>query len=92
MPPSVEIHYFLLADVPTAQAKFQKVVHPGAMAGTTITAVPGLGDEADIKRTPSYHHNSVEFRRGTAIVTISVGVIVSDSALIAAGKTALGRL
>ena len=88
----VEIHYWLLADVPSAQAKFQRVVHPGPMTGTTVTAVPGLGDEADIKRTVSFKLNSVEFRRGTAIVTIGVSPLVSDSALLGAGKMALSRL
>lgn len=87
-----EIHYWLLPDVDAAKAKFQKVVHPGPMEGTTITPVPKLGDEGDIKRTPNLNVNSVEFRRGTAIVTIGVSPIVSDTALISAGKKALSRL
>jgi hypothetical protein len=94
IPESVEIHYWLLADVPTAQAKFQRVVHPTATTGpgTTMTSVPGLGDEADIKRTPGLKLNSIEFRRGAAIVTIGVSPIVSDSLLKAAAVKALGRL
>jgi hypothetical protein len=43
----VEIHYWVLADATAAQARFQRVVHPGPMAGTTVTAVQKLGDEAD---------------------------------------------
>lgn len=94
IPEGVEIHYWLLADVPTAQAKFQRVVHPTANmgSGTTITAVPSLGDEADIKRTPNLKLNSIEFRRGAAIVTIGVSPVVNDSLLKAAAVTALGRL
>ena len=92
LPNDVEIHYWAMSDVPTAQAKFQKVVHPGPMAGTTVTSVSGLGDEADVKRTPSYQMNSIEFRRGVSIVSIGVNPLVSDSALIAAGKKALSRL
>ena len=88
----MEIHYWAMSDVPTAQAKFQKVVHPGPMAGTTVTSVSGLGDQADVKRTPSYQMNSIEFRRGVSIVSIGVNPLVSDSALIAAGKKALSRL
>jgi hypothetical protein len=88
----VEIHYWVFADVTAAQAKFQRVVHPGPMAGTTVTAVQQLGDEGDIKRTPSYTTNSVEFRRGTSIVTIGVNPIVSDSALLTAARKALSRL
>jgi hypothetical protein len=92
LPPHVEIHYWVLSDVPTAQAKFQKVVHPGPMAGTTITTVTGLGDEADVKRTVVSNVNSIEFRSGTAVVTIGVSPVVSDSALISAGRKALNRL
>ena len=94
IPESVEIHYWLFADVPTAQAKFQRVVHPTptTLPGTTITAVPSLGDEADIKRTPSLKVSSIEFRRGAAIVTIGVSPVVTDSLLKAAAVKALGRL
>ncbi len=95
MPNHVEIHYWVMADVPTAQAKFQKVVRPGGptpMAGTTITAVPKLGDEADIKRTPMMELNSIEFRRGVAIVTIGVSPLVDDSLLKAAAMKAMSRL
>jgi hypothetical protein len=88
----VEVHYYLLADASAAQAKFQRVVHPGPMEGTTITTISQFGDEADIKRTPNLKVNSIEFRRGAAIVTIGVSPIVSDSALMAAGRTALNRL
>jgi len=55
-----------------------------------VSAVPHLGDEADIKRTPNLKVTSMEFRRGAAIVTIGVSPIVSDSALMAAGRKALG--
>jgi hypothetical protein len=55
-------------------------------------AVPGLGDEADIKRTPSLKVNSIEFRRGAAIVTIGVSPVVSDSLLKSAAVKALGLL
>jgi hypothetical protein len=92
IPESVEIHYYQLADAAAAQTRFPRIVRPGPMAGTTITAVPHLGDEADIKRTPTLGVNSVEFRRGAAIVTIGVSPLVSDSALIGAGRKALGRL
>ena len=51
-----------------------------------------LGDEADIKRTPSYKVNSIEFRRGASVVSIAVNPLVSDSALMAAGQKALSRL
>jgi hypothetical protein len=88
----VEVHYWLLADASAAQAKFQRVVHPGPMEGTTITTISRFGDEADIKRTPNLKVNSIEFRRGAAIVTIGVSPIVSDSALMAAGRMALNRL
>jgi hypothetical protein len=92
VPEHVEIHYWLLTDSAAAQARFQRIVHPGPMAGTTVTAVSQLGDEADIKRTPNLKVNSIEFRRGAAVVTIGVNPIVSDSALKAAGRTALSRL
>lgn len=92
VPDHVEIHYYLLADASAAQARFQRVVHPGPMAGTTLTAVSHLGDEADIKRTPNLNVNSVEFRRGVAVVSIGVSPLVSDSALIAAGRKALSHL
>jgi len=91
-PQHVEIHYYLLADAAAAQARFQRVVHPGPMAGTTVTAVPHLGEEADIKRTPDLKVNSIEFRHGAAIVTIGVSPLVSDSALLAVGGKALSRL
>jgi hypothetical protein len=91
-PEHVEVHYYLMADAAAAQAKFQRVVHPGPMAGTTITPVQHLGDEADIKRTPNYKTNSIEFRRGVAIVTIGVGPLVSDSVLKAAAATAASHL
>jgi len=58
----VEVHYYLLADASAAQAKFQRVVHPGPMEGTTITTIPHFGDEADIKRTPNLKVNSIEFQ------------------------------
>jgi hypothetical protein len=85
----VEIHYWLLADAAAAKDKYQRVVHPGPMAGTTVTPVSNLGDEADIKRTPSSKVNSIEFRRGVAIVTIGVSPLVSDSALKVAANTAV---
>jgi hypothetical protein len=88
----VEIHYWLMTDLPSAQAKFQKVVHPGPMAGTTITAVPKLGDEAYIKRTPDLTVNSIEFRRGVAIVSIGVSPIVNDTLLKTAAVKAMSRL
>jgi hypothetical protein len=39
-----------------------------------------------------YETNSVEFRRGASIVTIGVNPLVSDSALMTAGKKAFSRL
>lgn len=89
----VEVHYWVMADVPAAKAKYQSVVHPTPMAmpGTTITTVPQLGDEADIKRTPMAKICSIELRRGTAIVTIGTST-VEDSLLKAAAKKAISRL
>lgn len=90
---NVEVHYCLLTDAAAAQAKFQRVLHPGPLEqGTTISAVPELGDEADIKRTASYNLSSIEFRRGAAVVTLGVSPIVSDSLLKAAAVRALSHL
>jgi hypothetical protein len=88
----VEIHYWVFGNASDAQAKYQKVVHPGAMMGTTVTAVPQIGDQADIKRTPSYQLNSIEFVKGTAVVSIGVSPLVDDSLLKAAARKAITHL
>jgi hypothetical protein len=89
----VEVHYWVMPDVPAAKTKFQSVVHPTPQSfpGQTIAPVPGLADEADIKRTPAAKTCSIEFRRGVAIVTIGTST-VEDSLLKAAAVKAISRL
>ncbi|GEM_PF-6665319 len=90
----VEIGYYLSTDAAAAHANFLRRVHPGPkpMYNTTITTVSGIGDEAAIKRTPSFHINSMDLRRGTAVVSLGVSPIVGDEAFKAAARKVLARL
>ena len=89
----VEVHYWVMPDVASAKTKYQQVVHPGRMpmTGVTITTVPQLADEADIKASPMAKVTGIEFRRGTAVVTITSST-VPDSVLKAAAVRAISRL
>lgn len=93
-PIHVEITYGSWPDAGTAHTRFQARVQPGGrpMQNSTVTPVAHLGDEAAIKRTPDLQINSIDVRKGTAVVSFGVKPLVSDSALTAAARTALSRL
>lgn len=93
-PVHVEISYGSWPDAGTAHTRFQARVQPGGrpMQNTTVNPVAHLGDEAAIKRTPSLQINSIDVRKGNAVVSLGVKPLVSDSALAAVARTALSRL
>ena len=88
-----EITVRLDADAPTAHSDFPTWVQPfpGRAAGLTVTSVPNLGHEASATHNLNVN-DAVYVRRGAALMKIGAYPAVADAALIAAARTALGRI
>lgn len=91
LPPGVEVHLLALPSASAAHDRYPSFL--SAAKSVTVTPAPGVGDEANYRRSPvSVDINAIVFRKGAVLISIGTHPIVSDSALKVAALKVIGRL
>jgi hypothetical protein len=91
LPKGVELHLIEMPSASAAHARYPSFL--SAARTVTVTPAPGVGDEANYRRSPaSVDINSIVFRKGAVLISIGTHPIVSDAALKIAANKMITRL